>query len=118
MKIGDNEYKVADFETQKIGKLEELKNVKYNDLEDLAYRFQLTYDDVIDILDLKNISTKRTGYSLNASIYELTDINKTLEHISADNVNVSITIDDIRLKSNIKITQTLFFTKKSFFIQL
>ena len=38
--------------------LEELKNVKHNDLEDLVYRMQLTYDEFTDILDLKYISTK------------------------------------------------------------
>ena len=37
--------------------LEQLKNVKYNDLEDMVYRFQLTYDEIIDILDLKYIPT-------------------------------------------------------------
>ena len=32
--------------------LEELKKVKYNDLKDLFYRMQLTYDKIMDILDL------------------------------------------------------------------
>ena len=41
--------------------LEELKNAEYNDLEDMVYRFQLTYDETIDILDLKYVPTKRTG---------------------------------------------------------
>ena len=36
-------------------------------------------------------------------------------HILPDNVKVSITINDIRLKSNLKINQTLIFTEKSFF---
>ena len=31
--------------------LEELKNVKYNDLEDLVYRMQLTFDEIKDILE-------------------------------------------------------------------
>ena len=79
--------------------LEELKNSKYNDLEDLVYRFQLTYDEIIDTLDLKYIPTERTGYSLNLGVYEITDINETLEYILPENVKVSITIDDIRLKS-------------------
>ena len=30
---------------------------------------------------------------------------------------MSITIDDVRLKSNLNIDQTLIFTKKMFFIQ-
>ena len=34
IKIGDNEFKLSDFDTQKNEILEELKNVKYNDLED------------------------------------------------------------------------------------
>ena len=48
--------------------LEELKNAKYNDLEDLVYRFQLTYNEIIGILDFKYIPIKRIGYSLNPGI--------------------------------------------------
>ena len=43
------------------------------------------------------------------------DLNNTLKYILPDNVKVNITIDDIRLKSNLKINQTLIFTEKSFF---
>ena len=95
--------------------LEELRNAKFNDLEDLVYRFQLTYDEIIDVLDLKYIPTKRTGYSLNRGIYEVVDLNNTLKHMLPDNVKVSATIDDIRLKSNLEFNQTLIFTNKSFF---
>ena len=76
---------------------------------------QLTYDEIIDVLDLKNTSTKRIGYSLNRGIHEVIDLNNTPKHILPDNVKVSITIDDIRLKSNLRINQTLLFTEKSFF---
>ena len=95
--------------------LEELRNAKYNDLEDLVYRMRLSYDEIMDILDLKYIPTKRTGYSLNSGIYEVVDLNNTLKYILPDNVRVNITIDDIRLKSNLKINQTLIFTEKTFF---
>ena len=76
--------------------LEELKNVKYNDLEDLVYRMRLSYDEIIDILDLNYISTKRTGYSLNPGIDEVDDLINTLKNFLPDNVKVSVTIDDIR----------------------
>ena len=76
---------------------------------------RLSYDEIMDILDLNYIPTKRTGYSLNPGIYEVIDLNNTLKHILPDNVKVNITIDDIRLKSNLKINQTLIFTEKSFF---
>ena len=88
---------------------------EYRHLEDMVYRLQLSYDEIIDILDLKYIPTKRTGYSLNPGIYEVNDLNNTLKHILPDNVEVNITIDDIGLKSNLKINQTLIFTERSFF---
>ena len=94
--------------------IEELKKAKYKDLRALVYRMQLTYDEIIDVLDLKYISTKRIGYSLNPGIYEIVDLSNTLKHILPDNVKVNITIDDIRLKSILKINQTLKFTEKSF----
>ena len=115
IKIADKEYKLSDFDNQKYEILQELKNVKYNDLEDLVYRMRLSYDEIMDILDLKYIPTKRTGYSLNPSIYEVVDLKNTLKYILPDNVKLSVSIDDIRLKSNLKINQTLIFTEKSFF---
>ena len=67
-----------------------------------------------NILPLK---TERTGCELPPGRYEISDINRTLEYLLTDFVKVSITIDDIRLKSNINFNQTLIFTKKSFFLQ-
>ena len=115
IKIGDIEYKLSDFENQKYEIIEELKKAEYKDLRDLVYKMQLTYNEIIDVLDLKYIPTKKTGYSLNPGIYEIVYLNNTLKHILSDNVKVNITIDDIRLKSNLKINQTLIFTEKSFF---
>ena len=115
IKIGDNEYQVSDFDTQKTEILEELRNVKYNDLEDLVYRMRLSYDEIINILDLNYIPAKRTGYSLNPGIYEVIDLNNTLKYILPDKVKVNVTIDDFRLKANLKTNQTLIFTEKSFF---
>ena len=48
---------------------------------------QLTYDENIGILDVKYISTKRTGYSLNPGKYEVINLNKTLKFILPDNLN-------------------------------
>ena len=76
---------------------------------------QLTYNEIIDILDLEYIPTKRTGYSLNPGFYGVVDLNNTLKYILPDNVKINVTIDDVRLKSNLKTNQTLIFTEKSFF---
>ena len=115
IKLGINEYKLSDFDTQKKEIVEELKNEKYNDLKVLVYRMQLIYDEIIDILDLKYIPTKRIGFSLNPGIYEVIDLNNTLKYILPDNVKVTFTFDDIRLKSKLKNNQTLIFNNKSFF---
>ena len=115
IKKGDNEYELSDFDTHKNEILEELRKVKDNDLKDLVYRMQLTYNEIIDIIDLEHIPTKRIGYSVNPGIYEVIDLNNTLKHILPDNVKVTITIDDIRLKANLKTNQILLFTGKSFF---
>ena len=76
---------------------------------------QLTFDENMDILDLKYFPTNSTGYSSNPGFYQVVDLNNTLRHISPDNVKISVTIDDVRLKSNLKTNQTLIFTNKSFF---
>ena len=110
-----NDYSLSSLGMFKDEILEDLKNAKFNDLEDMVYRFQLTYDEIMDILDLKYISKKRTGYSLDPGIYEVDDLNNTLKYILPDNVKVSVTIDDIRIKSNLKTNQTLIFTETSLF---
>ena len=95
--------------------LEELKNIEYNDPEDLIYRMQLTYDEIIDTLNLKYIPTRRMGYSLKPNIYNVVDLNNTLKNILSDNVKISVTIVEKKYKSSLKINQTLIFTNKSFF---
>ena len=81
IKIGDNDNKLSDFDTQKNEILEELKNINYNDLEDLVYRMQQTYDEIINILDLKYIPTKETGYSLNPKLHQLSNTNTLVKYI-------------------------------------
>ena len=115
IKIGDNEYKLSDFDSQKYEIIEEIKNVKYNDLEDLVYRMRLSYDEIMDILDLKNIPTKRMGYSIEPNIYNVVDLNKTLKNTLPNNVKKDINIDERKYKTDLKSNQTLIFTNKSFF---
>ena len=44
----------------------------------------------------------------------MVDLNNTLNYFLPDNVKVIVSIDDIRLKSNLKTNQTLIFAEKSF----
>ena len=45
----------------------------------------------------------------------MVDLNNTLKYNLPNIVKVSVTIDDVRLKSYLKVNQTLIFTEKSFF---
>ena len=55
------------------------------------------------------------GYSIEANVYNVVELNNTLKIILPDNVKISVTIDEKKYKSNLKINQTLIFTNKSFF---
>ena len=41
----------------------------------------------------------------------MVDVHKTLKYLLPDNVKLRVTIDDVSLKSNLKIIQTLIFTE-------
>ena len=74
---------------------------------------QLSYDEIIDVLDLKNIPTKRMGFSIKPIIYNVVDLNNTLKNLP--DVKISVTIDEKIYKTNLKNIQTLIFTIESFF---
>ena len=87
----------------------------YRNLGDMVYRLQLTYDEIVDILDFKYIPTSTRGYTLVPGIHEVSDIIFMLKSLLPKEVKVIITIDDVRLKSNLYTDKTNRFTKKSFF---
>ena len=97
-------------------RIEELKNVEYIDLEDMVFRMELTYSEIEKILDVKYIATSIIGYTLPVGIYEISDNNSMIKSLLPNNVKVNITIDDIRLKSNLTTNKTKKFTKKIFFL--
>ena len=63
---------------------------------------QLTFGEIINILELKYRPSKKLGYFLTPSIWAKTNIIKILEYKLPDNVQVTFTIDDIRLKFSLK----------------
>ena len=73
--IENTGYNLAGFDQFKSEIFSELKRVKYRDLEDMVCRLQLTYDEIVDILDVKYIPGSPIGYTLPPGLYELTDVN-------------------------------------------
>ena len=77
-------------------KVEDLqRKSKLRDLEDMVYRMSLTYDEIVDILDVKYIVGSTNVDTLEPSIYEVSDINFMFKSLLPDEVQVKITIDDI-----------------------
>ena len=109
-----NDYSLSSLSRFKNEVLEELKTAKYNDLEDMINRYQLTYVEIIDILDLKYIPTSNIGYTLPPNMYKIIVINFVLKSLLPKEVKVNITIDDVKLKSNLTTIKTIRFTKMSF----
>ena len=102
IKIGDNKYiKLFDLDTGKNLITKEVKRVNYRDLEDMVYSLQLTYDEIVDILDVEYIARSTKGYTLAPGVYEVTDIITMLKSLFPKDVRVKIIIDDIRLRSNL-----------------
>ena len=82
--IGDKKNKFSDFDTSKNEKFEELKSANCFDLKGLVYRMGLSYGEIMDVLDIKHFPSKRTAYILPPGIYEITNINRSLEYLSSD----------------------------------
>ena len=81
----------------------------------MVFRTELTYHEVAEILDTKYNDAKSTGYTLPPGIYKVSVINLIQKSLLLDDVNVNITIDDIKLRSNLTANKTIRLTEKSFF---
>ena len=76
---------------------------------------ETTYDELIDILDVKYISGTTIGYVLPPGKYEISGLNSMISSLLRDEVKVNITIDDIRLRTNLTTDKVINFTQKNFF---
>ena len=84
----NNSYELASFDHFKSEVLSELKRLNYSDVEDMAYRLQLTYDKIIDILDVENISGSAIGYALPPALYKISDFNLMFKSLLPKEVKV------------------------------
>ena len=83
----------------------------------MVFREELTYDEIVDILDVKYVAASTVEYTLQAGIYEITDGNFMLMSLLLDDVKAKFAIDDVRLSLNLTTNETLEFCKKSFSTQ-
>ena len=92
-----------------------MRNAEYREHDDLIFRMELTHYENIDIVDIKDIGSKTVDYTFPPAVFEIADINSMLKSLLPNEVEIKITIDDIRLKSNLGTNETIKSLKKSFF---
>ena len=80
----------------------------------MLYRLQLTYGEIVNILEVKYFAESTIRYALPPGIYAISNINLMLKSLLPGKVEVKITIHYIRLKSNITNNKTIKFSEKSF----
>ena len=61
----------------------------------MVLRIQLTYDEIVAVLDVKSMAGSTKGYTLPPGIYEISDISLTLKSLLPKYLKVIITIDKI-----------------------
>ena len=80
----------------------------------MVFRMELTNKAIEKTLDMKNIPTSSSGYTLPPGVCEVININLMLKSLLPKDMKVNNTIDDVRLnstraKKNNQIYQKVFF---------
>ena len=81
----------------------------------MVYRMGLTYDEFIDILDVKCITGSTVRFTTPPGLYEITDIKLMLKSLLSKMTKVEITVENIRLMTNLGTNKTIRLTQKIFF---
>ena len=84
----------------------------------MAFRMQLTYNEIVDILNVKYFAGSTIGYTLPPGVYKIKDINLLLKSLLPNEVKVNIKNNDTSLRSNLTTSKTIRFFKKCFFNSL
>ena len=81
----------------------------------MVFEMESTYDEILEIMDVKYTPPSTLGYTLPPGVNEISDIALKLKSLFPIDVKVIITIDDIRLKAKLTTNKTIRFTGTSFF---
>ena len=79
---------------------------------------ELTYDEIVDILNVKYIAGSTIGCKLSPGIYELIEIFLMFKTLLHNKVKVKVTINDLSVKSNLTTFKRIRFSIKSFFYKI
>ena len=76
--IENSGYNLAGFDHFKSEINAELERIEYKDIEDMVHRIELSFDEIVGILDIKFIDGSFFGYVFAPKIYEITDKNSMI----------------------------------------
>ena len=107
IELENSGYNLAGFDLFENEILAELSRVKCWDLEDLVFRMQITYDEFVDILDMKYNAGSTNRYALPPAIYKISHLCLILKSELPNELKVNIAINDIRLRSNLATNKSL-----------
>ena len=94
----------------------EIRRVRYKRIQELIYIMELTFDEIVDILDMKTFAGSIIGYTLPSGVNEIFDLNLILHSLLPNEVKVNITKHDIGLRLKLPTNKTIKFTEKNFFL--
>ena len=89
---------LTDFDIWKKWNIWRIEKKENFDLEYTVLRMDLTYDNLKDVFDRKVTGALIFGYPLPVGMYEISDVNLMSESSSKNEVNINITIEEMRLK--------------------
>ena len=67
----------------------------------MLYRLELTYYEILDVLDVKYIAVSTSGYTIPPGFYTIIDSNLRTKSSLTNKEKVKFTVDDMRRRSNL-----------------
>ena len=67
----------------------------------MVCRNELTSDETVDILDVKNFGATTVGYTLASGLYPISDLNLMIKYLLPKKPEIKTTTDDIRFRSTL-----------------
>ena len=101
IEIENSGYILAGFDHFKSEILGRIKSGNYKNIIDIVFRVEITFDEIIDVLDTKYFNASSTGYTLPPGKYKFIDPKSMFNTLLPVDIKVDITIDDTRQRSNL-----------------
>ena len=81
----------------------------------MIFRMELTYHEVANVLDRQYSDASSTGYTLKPAIYEISDNNLMFKSFYPEEVKITKTINEFRLRSKFTTKKAIRLTGKMLF---